>query len=286
MSALDNNIPDYVAIGYICKDALPDGGYQMGGTATYSGLTAAHLGLKVGILTSAEPSFAVFENEPNVIVAGYPATATTIFENIYQGGARRQYIRALAEPISPLSLPSAWRQTPIAHLGPLAQEIDTRFLYAFDDALIGITPQGWLRCWDDDGYVSATEWADKEEYLAAADAVILSPEDVGGDQDVLDELAQRAKILVVTMGYRGSVVHHGSSSRRIPGFAAQEVDPTGAGDVFAAAYLTRLRETDDPFESARFANCVASFNVEAQGASGVPSRDQVEWRLRHGRLLA
>jgi len=282
---LHNIIPDYVAIGYVCKDALPDGGYQMGGTATYSGLTAAHLGLQVGILTSAEPSFAVFDHEPSVAVAGFPTDVTTTFENIYEDGVRRQYVRSLAEPVSPDALSDAWRKTPIAHLGPIAQEVDTRFLEAFDDALIGITPQGWLRQWDERGYVSATEWADRDAYLDAADAIVLSPEDVGGDKRVLDELAERAKILVVTMGFRGAIVHHDGLSVRIRGFVAKEVDPTGAGDTFAAAYFTRLRETGDPFESGRFANCVASFIVEAPGITGVPSRDRVEHRLRHGRLL-
>ena len=56
------------------------------------------------------------------------------------------------------------------------------------------------------------------------------------------------------------------------------MDPTGAGDVFAAAYLVRYRETSDALESARFASCAASFCVEAQGTEGIPTRAQMEER--------
>jgi sugar/nucleoside kinase (ribokinase family) len=60
------------------------------------------------------------------------------------------------------------------------------------------------------------------------------------------------------------------------------VDLTGAGDVFASAFLVRLDETaqssgvEDPWEAARFANAVASFSVEGQGISAIPSREQVD----------
>ena len=57
------------------------------------------------------------------------------------------------------------------------------------------------------------------------------------------------------------------------------VDPTGAGDVFAAAYLVGYRETGEPLEAARFASCAASICVEAGGLAGVPTLGQVNARL-------
>jgi sugar/nucleoside kinase (ribokinase family) len=56
---------------------------------------------------------------------------------------------------------------------------------------------------------------------------------------------------------------------------ANEVDPTGAGDVFATAFVIRLQETGDPLQAARFANITASFSVEHPGVTGVPTRAQV-----------
>jgi sugar/nucleoside kinase (ribokinase family) len=83
----------------------------------------------------------------------------------------------------------------------------------------------------------------------------------------------------MTQGARGCTVFVNGEARQIPGFPAREVDPTGAGDVFAAAFLVRLSETHDPFQAARFANATASFCVEASGVTGIPTREQVQARL-------
>ena len=50
--------------------------------------------------------------------------------------------------------------------------------------------------------------------------------------------------------------------------------------MFCAAYLIHLHETGDPYASARFANCVASFSVEGLGISTIPTRAQVDERLK------
>ena len=65
----------------------------------------------------------------------------------------------------------------------------------------------------------------------------------------------------------------------IPPVAAREVDPTGAGDVFAAAYLIAYHESRDPVYAATYASCAASFAVEAPGMEGIPTRAQVASRL-------
>jgi sugar/nucleoside kinase (ribokinase family) len=66
----------------------------------------------------------------------------------------------------------------------------------------------------------------------------------------------------------------------MPAYPAGEVDATGAGDVFAAAYLVRLHETDDPLSAGLFASCAASISIEAPGLEGIPTRLQVEERLK------
>ena len=51
-----------------------------------------------------------------------------------------------------------------------------------------------------------------------------------------------------------------------------EVDPTGAGDVFATAFAVRLFETEDLQEASDFASVVAGLSVRSQGVSQIPSR--------------
>jgi sugar/nucleoside kinase (ribokinase family) len=54
------------------------------------------------------------------------------------------------------------------------------------------------------------------------------------------------------------------------------VDPTGAGDIFAAAFFTRLLSTRDPWEATRFATLVASCSVTRVGLGGIPTPSEIE----------
>ncbi len=61
---------------------------------------------------------------------------------------------------------------------------------------------------------------------------------------------------------------------------------TGAGDVFAAAFLVGYHETGDPLEAAAFACCAASCAVEGVGATTLGDRAEIERRrARRERLI-
>jgi sugar/nucleoside kinase (ribokinase family) len=121
--------------------------------------------------------------------------------------------------------------------------------------------------------------------LDRADAVILSQEDVGGDREQVRSLAARTRLLVLTAGWKGATVYCGGQVRSFRAPKVREVDPTGAGDIFAAAYLTALHKTQDPWLCARFANCVAAHSVERSGLHSIATQDEIEQcraRLDHG----
>jgi sugar/nucleoside kinase (ribokinase family) len=67
--------------------------------------------------------------------------------------------------------------------------------------------------------------------------------------------------------------------QEVPGLPREETDPTGAGDVFAAALLVGYHETGDVAEAAAFAACAASCAVEGVGASSLGDRAEVTRRL-------
>jgi len=275
--------PDYVVIGHVTRDVVPDG-YVVGGTVTYAGLTAAALGRTVGVVTSAGPELDVRVALPGLTCLVKPAAATTTFENVYCDGQRTQWIRAIAGPLGPELIPNAWRSVPIVHLAPLDNEIGADILGALLHVdLVGVTPQGWMRQWDDAGIVRPRRWDEANVILPAVGAAILSEEDVGRDWDVLRRFASLVPILAVTQGANGCTVFENGKGWHVPAFPAVEVDATGAGDVFAAAFLIRLSENGSPISAAHYANCVASFAVEAPGASGIPSAEQVHTRLKDDR---
>jgi sugar/nucleoside kinase (ribokinase family) len=93
-----------------------------------------------------------------------------------------------------------------------------------------------------------------------------------------------ARLAVVTRGQRGASIHQDGHWQHSPAFqAGRQVDPTGAGDVFAAAFLIHYRQTGDALASADFANCVASFAVEKRHHHAIPTLEQVEERWQRGK---
>jgi sugar/nucleoside kinase (ribokinase family) len=84
-------------------------------------------------------------------------------------------------------------------------------------------------------------------------------------------------IIVIKRGPAGcTVIHHGQQID-ISGFAVEEIDPTGAGDCFSAAFIAGL-ESGWPLEKAgRFANAAGALAVTKMGPmEGAPTRKQVE----------
>lgn len=266
--------PDYLLIGTVCQDMV-DTGFLIGGTVAYSGLTARNLGCQTAAITSFAEDFAFLPILSGIEVLRQPSPVTTTYQNIYVDGRRQQYVRAVASPIARSLVPPEWTQARIVHIGPLVQEVDPNIVDLFPNSLIGITPQGWMRHWDETGRVRPTRWHPPADLLRRTKVLVLSEEDVGGDLSIIDEYARQIEILVLTSGWKGSSVYWQGQVTFLPAPEVREVDPTGAGDVFAAAYLVRLHETGDPIAAARFANCVASCSVERRGIDGIPTPQEM-----------
>ncbi|MBN1888776.1 MAG: hypothetical protein JW850_12345 [Thermoflexales bacterium] len=284
-----SRVPDYLVIGHVCRDVIlsPGGEPQpsFGGTVTYAARTVRALGLKVAVVTSAAPDVSLTPILPGIAVHCVPSASTTTFENRYDGSQRSQILRATAAPISLDDVPALWRQASLVHLGPVAQEVDPALVTAFPAALVGVTPQGWLRAWDETGRVyphSQTE--ERLRGLLAGDgrpgpdAVVLSIEDVGGDEEVVARLAACARrcLLVVTRGELGATLYVRGKAEHIPAPRVRAVDPTGAGDIFAAAFFAGLLKTRDPHRAARLAVCLASASVRRPGLDGIPKAAELK----------
>ncbi len=270
--------PSFLVIGHLVRDLVP-GGYRPGGTALYAAVTAHRLGERVAVVTSAGPDLHWAPLLAGVDVLCYPSPATTTFENRYTSRGRVQFLRAVASPLSLSHVPAPWRRAPTVLLAPVAQEVDPHLAHAFPGALLAATAQGWLRIWNGSGRVRPAPWETGAEVLPHLGALIVSEEDVGGDWGLLEDYARQTRVLAVTQGAQGATVFAGGQRRSFPAYPAVEVDPTGAGDVFAAAFLVELSHTADPFAAARFANAAASCSVEHLGVEGVPTAEQVRRRL-------
>ena len=280
----DRGTVEYLLVGHVTVDRLDDKRVAMGGTATYSALTARNMGARVGVHTSSAYEPGLVDTLRGVLVERIPAEYTTCFVNDYSGGKRRQTIESVAQKLTYEQILPEWRNAPVVHLGPLCQELEAALVNRFPRSLIGVTPQGWMRAWDESGLVRAVDWADAERVLAKADVVVISEDDVA-DRSVIQDWASRARMLVVTLGDRGCDVYRKEREPfHSPAFkSGTEVDPTGAGDVFAAAFFWHLHKSRGDWRTAAdWANCVASFVVEKRGVAGVPKLADIEKRWQSG----
>ena len=265
---------DYLVIGHVARDLTPKGPV-LGGTAAYSALTARALGLRVGIVTAAGLDMSL-EKLSGIPIVSIESNSSTTYENIYSERGRVQYLRAQASRIDLDHVPHHWRTAPIIHIGPIANEVASVLPKGFSPTLLGLTPQGWMRKWDSNGLVSPCDWKDSEDALSQASTVVLSREDVNGDDLFIEHMAEQTKILVVTEAAAGAVLYWHGDRRRFRAPSVKEVNATGAGDIFAAAFYVRYLKTRDPWEATRFATLLASHSVEREGLDGIPTSLEIE----------
>ena len=162
-------------------------------------------------------------------------------------------------------------------MGPVFGEVPESMAGRFPGALLGVAPQGWLREVGESGRVEQSGWYDGS-VLERADVVVLSELDVV-DGRIPERWLEHEGIFILTRGRRGAAMRYEGRWYSLPAYPAMEVDPTGAGDVFAAAFLIRYFETKDACVAGLFASCAASIKVEGSGAGAIPTREQIERRL-------
>ena len=277
-----SNTPEFVAIGHVTFDVLRLAGAERerpepGGAVAYSARTAVSLGLTVGVVTSSSPGYPFETLLPTAEVVNVPADDTTTFEYSLEDGVRTQWLTSRASEITRDDVPVSWSNARIVLLGPVANEMSLDAADWFsDDSFICAITQGWQRSRDSMGKVVVSP--DVPDGLSERiDAVVISEVDVPSIR--VQEWTETFPIVAVTRGRRGARMYADGRVRDVPPISANEVDATGAGDVWAAAFAIRLVETDHVTLAANFAAAAAAMSVEHRGLRGIPTRDQVFARM-------
>ncbi len=265
---------DYLLVGHVTVDLTPSGP-RLGGTASYSALAARALGLRVGIVTSAAADAPLGELA-GIPIVNVPSEYSTTYENIQTLEGRKQILHYRAAPLTYEHVPEIWRKAPMVHLAPLARELSAETMLQFSAPLTGLTPQGWLRAWDEQGHVTPCTWDEAGKVLPHIGAMVISREDVGGDEEQIEFFAHHVRLLAVTEGAAGSVLYWHGDRRRFRPPQVEEVDSVGAGDIYAAAFFTRMHTTRDPWEAARFATQFAAYSVTRQGVDSIPTEKEIQ----------
>ncbi len=280
----DQEPPDILLIGHVTSDLVSadrNSASRLGGTVSFAAITALRLGRRPTVITRAAATTDLSELPADLDLHVLPSPVTTTFANLYTQQGRIQYCYAQALPITAADIPQEFRHPRAVLLGPLVNEINADVASIFhQQSFVAAVPQGWMRQWDDSGRVSAKPWENSDAILPHLTVLVLSLEDIDQDLSRLDPWFAHVGLIVLTEYRDGSTIYRrqddGSIFQiKIPPRPANEVDPTGAGDVFATAFIIRLQETHDPLQAARFANITASISVEHTGVTGIPTRAQV-----------
>jgi sugar/nucleoside kinase (ribokinase family) len=145
----------------------------------------------------------------------------------------------------------------------------------FTRSFLGFSPQGWLREVRSDGAVRLRPWSEHAS-LKGGSVVVASEEDIEGDDVALKHWRGDVPIVVITEGERGARVYSDGRWRHVAAFPCDSPDPTGAGDVFAAAFLAALHEGKDVAYAAAFASAAAVLSIRAPGLASIAGRDEIE----------
>ena len=272
--------PRIVIVGNVSEDLTPESSWTAGGPALYSGRAAAALGADVTLVTRAPADYdrRWFEG---LSVKALPAERCPRFENTYSGGGfRRQTLRQRGEPIASGDVP-AGLTADVVIAAPALDELEE---FPPVEAPVRIVSlQGALRTALPNRPVRRAPYAVKRARALQPPGVIavFSDEDADDPPTLARALTSRGAA-VVTRGSRGAWLYRKGARSDLPAFSTNGADPTGAGDGFVAALAVRLVETGDLFESCTFANAMGSLIVEGRGLMEMPSREEVDARVRRG----
>jgi sugar/nucleoside kinase (ribokinase family) len=298
-------MPSLVFLGNLLVDDIvfPDGSTRMGqpgGAIMYGSLGAALWGTRVGCVS--------------LVGTDYPVTMLDALERrgvdlsgvhrldgfgartwlLYEGHLRR-LIHRLGRPTheqvspGPEYIPRAWQSAPAFHLAPMPFSVQRRVLASLAsnaNRFVSIDP-----------HLPITEetLGDWRQALADADAFFPSEDELQlGNTDVdpehvLPRLATgRLRFIVVKQAARGGILYDAHEDRfhRWRGRAKKVIDPTGAGDAFAAGFISAH------LEGLPVAACLdrgvvsASFAIEAVGAAALLEAMRPDAEARIGQWSA
>ena len=253
---------------------------QPGGAAYYSTMVYAALGLRAAVVTRVaaadEPALLAELRAKGVTIFNLGTEVSTTFRNLYDPAdpdARRQRVDAVAAAIRAADLPPLAAR--IWQIGPLTrQEGDLGLIAdcAARGGLVELDVQSFTREVVD-GAVRPAPPAATLAPLARlavlkADAAEILSFTGAGDVGAAAAKVQRAGVreTLVTYASRGSTVFAPAGRVEIAALPPRRhVDPTGCGDTYLAAYLTRRLTSDDLRACAEFAATVASLKLEHTG---------------------
>jgi sugar/nucleoside kinase (ribokinase family) len=300
--------PILFAAGYLNQDilAVVDRLPEMGGRVTAAAIDRASGGMTANLACAAARlglSVCFFGR------VGQDAAGTTALAELAQFGVDVSWVSRTEQPtttaivlIDPqgdraiISEPTEFDYRPLTQAiatvqPPACVHVDG---YRLPGA-IGLLQQARARGCTTSADLDGLELADLPAVAAASvpylDLVFLNRRLAAGlandPQQVVQQLLQwGAQVVSVTLGDRGALVAAADQQVEVPALVDAIVqDTTGAGDVYAGAFLAAWLQGQDLASAARFAVVASGISLDSRGARGhLPTAAEVQQRQATGQF--
>ncbi len=287
-------------MGNVAKDIVTDDprGWRLGGGVSFAALTSARLGLRsaaiIGVdAVTREARELDLLRDAGVAIQLVDVGQSPSFDNAEGPAGRRQVCLAPGQPLPVVPFPDSWAAAPVWLVVPVADETRPAWAAAVPaSARLALAWQGLIRILVADTPTGRRAPIDTP-LVRRADLVSVSRHDLvpGATLDQLTALLRPGAELLVTEGVSGGLLVRTTESgppqtMRYRSLPARQVDPTGAGDVFMAAYVAGsvvnpAGPGDDwPLDVVvRWAVAGSALAVEGLGLEGIPTRPELLARL-------
>jgi sugar/nucleoside kinase (ribokinase family) len=270
----------FISVGHIVNDIAPRD--HLGGGVSYSAIAAKRLGHEAHIITKCLPDHPYIADleQMGVRVHPLPTKLDTItsFRNIYdQDGQRTQYVTEVQEPITRSDLP--WFPQDLLKdatvlVAPVIHEVDMGLYPALAQSkMLAVAPQGYFRALNPDGRVTPKRWVGFEGFLRHAQATVFSDQDIAIGSDTVDDqllkaIVDECSLVALTRGAKGASIYSEGTALELRVLSLQRDemnDLTGAGDTFAAAFVTELANGTELRAAAVSAAFFAALKIRGVG---------------------
>jgi sugar/nucleoside kinase (ribokinase family) len=283
---------------FIKTPQITTGERVLSGCSTNACLVVSKLGQDAALVGCVgedfEERFVADMERYNIEYQLYPAEETGGFSLIYDArGDRTLDVLGVAPPVP--AFPLRFGNASFILLGPILGEVTLELVQsirAVTRSPIILDPQGMMRSMKDDGRIERFKNPEFEEVISMCNVVKANEHEAhvltgiyprDGETEAREAAkaihAMGCEIAIVTLADDGSVIYDGSEMIRIPAYATNALDPTGAGDTYAGGFMVRYTEDKyDLREVGYFASCVASVMVENTGPDFPLTYEEAERR--------
>lgn len=226
----------------------------------------------------------------------YPSQETGGFSLTYDvSGNRVLDVLGRADPIPDVPM-EVITEADAVIIGPILGEVSRSLIVrisALAKGIVLLDPQGLLRYINNDGSIEHYRNGALESIIPLCDIVKANEVEAriitGIDPRLSEDSLRRAtealfrlgcRIAIVTLAADGSAAYDGHDFVRVPAYTTHAIDPTGAGDTYAAGFAVKYIRTGSLKEACYYGSAVASIMVENVGPDFPLTLEEAERRLQ------